>query len=82
MEQTFTENFQTRLARLEQEASELGESWSSICRGTGISRATPDRWKREVPNTVVLLDKMEAYLAEKRKQVVALGRGSVVRSVN
>lgn len=82
MDQTFTDHFQQRLAKLEKEASDLGESWSSICRGTGISRATPDRWKREVPNTVVLLDKMEAYLADKRKQVMALGRGTVVRGLN
>lgn len=82
MEQTFTDAFKDRLAKLEREAAELGETLTSVCRATGISRATPDRWRREVPNTIVLLDKMEAYLAEKRRQVVAVGRGTIVRTVN
>lgn len=67
---TFEQEFQQRLDALEDQANEIGETWTSICRGTGISRATPDRWRNSTPNTVLLLDLMEAYVAKKRKALV------------
>jgi transposase-like protein len=68
---TFEQEFQERVAALEKEALEIGETWSSICRATGISRATPDRWRAATPNTVLLLDRMAQYVAKKRAELVA-----------
>lgn len=68
---TFEAEFRDRLAALEAEAAEVGETWSSICRATGISRATPDRWRAATPNTVLLLDIMSAHVAKKRAELVA-----------
>lgn len=67
---SFEEEFQARLAGLEADAAELGETWTSICRGIGVSRATPDRWKAETPLTITLLDKMANYLSERRTSLV------------
>lgn len=68
---TFEEEFQARIEAIERDAAEIGETWSSICRATGISRATPDRWRAATPNTIVLLDTMAKYVADKRAELVA-----------
>jgi transposase-like protein len=67
---TFEQEFKRRLAAVEEQAREIGETWTSICRETGISRATPDRWRQATPNTV-LLDLVEGHVAKKRKELVA-----------
>lgn len=51
--------------------AEVGETWTSVCRETGISRATPDRWKASTPHTVELLDRVAAHVASKRAALVA-----------
>lgn len=68
---TFEDEFRQRLAAIERDAAEIGETWSSICRETGISRATPDRWKAHTPNTVLLLDAMAGFVAKRRADLVA-----------
>lgn len=68
---TFESEFRRRIESVEAQAAEIGETWSSICRETGISRATPDRWREQAPNTVVLLDRIEAYIKKKRAELVA-----------
>lgn len=68
---TFDEEFKRRLAAIERDAAEIGETWSSICRATEISRATPDRWRAATPNTILLLDRMESYVAKRRAELVA-----------
>lgn len=68
---TFETEFRERIEAIERDAAEIGETWSSICRATGISRATPDRWRAATPNTVVLLDEMAAYVARRRAELVA-----------
>lgn len=70
---TFEEEFRARLAGLEADAAELGESWSSICKGIGISRATPDRWRQATPLTIELVDRMANYLTERRSELVRRG---------
>lgn len=70
---TFEAEFHRRLAAIAADAAEIGETWTSICRATGISRATPDRWHAETPNTIALLDQMAAYVARRRAEIVAAG---------
>jgi hypothetical protein len=37
---------------------------TSICKDAGISRATPDRWKRGTPRTIEIVDQMEQIVAK------------------
>lgn len=64
--QHFADIFKGRLSKIEADAKEVGLNFTSICKEAGISRATPDRWKRSTPKTVKLIDKMEAIIAAKR----------------
>lgn len=71
---TFEDQFKARVKAIEAEAAEIGETWSSICRETGISRATPDRWRAATPHTILLLDQMQAYVARRRAELVKQAR--------
>jgi transposase-like protein len=42
-----------------------GVTLTSICRQTGISRATPDRWRKVPPKTIRLLDEMQDMINAK-----------------
>lgn len=68
---TFDDDFLARLSAIEDEAKLLGESWSSICRNNGISRATPQRWRKEIPHTVTKVAEIEQYLRSRRKELEA-----------
>jgi len=62
----FDDLFKERLARIEADAHAVGLNFTSICREAGISRATPDRWKRETPKTIEILTVMEKIVADKK----------------
>lgn len=68
---TFEVEFQARLANIKQRAEEAGVSLTSICRETGVARATPDRWLANTPNTIKLLDKLEAEVVKAEKAAAA-----------
>lgn len=65
----FEKVFQQELDKLEADAKEVGLTLTSICRDTGVSRATPDRWRKEPPKTVEILTKMQNLVAERRAQL-------------
>ena len=67
--ENFTEVFKQRFAALEKEAREVGLNLTVICKRAGISRATPDRWKREIPKTIEILGEMERILAEHKSSL-------------
>jgi len=67
---TFEAQFRDKLDEIETRAKEAGLNMTIICRETGISRATPDRWKRSLPKTVELVTAMEAVV-EKRENEIA-----------
>lgn len=64
----FVQVFHSTLDQLEADAKKEGLTLTSICRDTGVSRATPDRWRKEVPKTVELLARMQGIVAAKRVQ--------------
>ncbi len=68
----FEQDFFAALDKLEVDAKAVGLNLTSICKETGVSRATPGRWRREVPMTVQLLKQMQAVVAKKE----AAGVGS------
>jgi len=65
---TFEDVFRQRVAKIESDARAVGLNFTSICKEAGISRATPDRWKRATPNTVSIVTRMEEIVARKRAE--------------
>ena len=60
----YIKDFYAELDQLEKDAAAVGMTITSICKATGISRATPDRWRRETPTTVMLLQKMQQVVRD------------------
>jgi hypothetical protein len=65
---TFEDVFRSRVAKIEADARAVGLNFTSICKEAGISRATPDRWKRATPNTISIVTRMEEIVARKRAE--------------
>lgn len=68
----FDDEFKRRIASIEADAKTVGLNFTSICKEAGISRATPDRWKRETPKTVQIVAKMEAIVAKRKAELPPL----------
>lgn len=64
----FSTVFLERLNDVERRALHAGTSLTAVCKGIGISRATPDRWRHEVPRTIEIVDEMERWLDEVEKK--------------
>lgn len=65
----FTDAFKKRVAEIEAEAHAVGLNFTSICKAAGISRATPDRWKRETPKTIRIITLMEEAIAKRKAEL-------------
>jgi len=65
----FEQVFHQTIDKLEEDAKAVGLTFTSICRDTGVSRATPDRWRKKVPNTVKILSEMQSVVAERQAQL-------------
>lgn len=65
----FEKVFRDTLDKLEVDAKEVGLTLTSICRSTGVSRATPDRWRKQPPNTVEILTKMQGVVVAERERL-------------
>lgn len=61
---TFGQVFSERIDKIEGDAKASGINMTVVCREAGISRATPDRWRRKLPKTIEIIDKMEKVVAE------------------
>lgn len=61
----FVEVFRDAVDQLGVDARAAGTNLTEVCREMRISRATPDRWKREVPMTVNLLAQMQKLIRDK-----------------
>ena len=67
MAKNFVGTFQAEVAKIESDAKKVGLNMTSVCRELGVSRATPDRWKREIPMTVQLVARMQGVVAAEAK---------------
>lgn len=56
---TFEQEFRSRLDNILERGKAVGLSVTAICKNTGIARATPDRWRKDAPLSVKLVDRME-----------------------
>lgn len=61
---TFGEVFRERIDKVVEDAKAAGINLTVVCKGAGVSRATPDRWRRKLPKTIEIVDKMEKVVAE------------------
>jgi hypothetical protein len=60
--QTFSKGFLENLNDLERRALQAGTNLTAASKKIGISRSTPDRWRRKVPKTLKILDQLEAFI--------------------
>ncbi len=65
---TMQELFNEKLSRIYQRALDADISVSLICKKSGVSRATPDRWRKSPPLSIALIDKMEEVLIAEEKE--------------
>jgi len=63
--------FRERVTRIEDEAKRIGLNFTSICKEAGISRATPDRWRKESPKTIRLVERMEEIVERHKAEYTA-----------
>ena len=63
--------FKDLLRQIEADAKAVGLKWTAICKEAGLSRATPDRWKKKTPNTVALVTKIEEIVARHKTEDAA-----------
>jgi transposase-like protein len=61
---SFSDEFKSAIADIETRAAACGENWSTLCKRAGISRTTPDRWRKNDPATVRAVSKVQSILAE------------------
>ena len=59
---SFEAEFYRRLDSIIERGSVVGLTLTHICREAGIARATPDRWEKNAPLTVRLIDKIEGIV--------------------
>lgn len=64
---TFTDEFRKRITAIEADAKACGLNWTSICKEAGLSRATPDRWKKKTPKTVEVVTQVEQIVARHKQ---------------
>jgi transcriptional regulator with XRE-family HTH domain len=67
---TFESEFYRRVEMIKRRAKQAGTNLTQLCKTTGISRTTPERWEQRVPKSIKILDQMlEALLdAERAKE--------------
>lgn len=65
---SFEDVFRKRIEKIEADARTVGLNFTSICKEAGISRATPDRWKRSTPKTIEIVQRMENIVASHRAE--------------
>lgn len=66
---TYVDEFKERVAKIESDAVAVGLNLTVICKEAGISRATPDRWRKKTPKTVLLIKKLEGIIEKHREEL-------------
>lgn len=63
MSESITNLFYAALDDIQAQAESRGMTMTSICRDLGVSRATPDRWRKQPPKTIELMEQMQRIAA-------------------
>lgn len=67
-ETPFSKLFHDHLDEIERRALKVKSNLTEVCRDIHISRSTPDRWRRETPRTIKIIDKIDARVTALEKQ--------------
>lgn len=74
---TFKQVFDDALDAIEADAKAHGINLTQICAATGISRATPSRWKVKPPKTIKLVTVLQQELERAKQEKVKAERGRI-----
>lgn len=66
----FSDVFRDALDKIETDARKVDLNLTQLCKMTGISRATPDRWRKKMPKTIELIDEMQDIIVAERDRTV------------
>ena len=65
----FRDAFYKYLNDIEHRAHAVGLTMTDLCRESGVARATPDRWRKNLPKTIQNVCDLEAIVIKsERKQ--------------
>lgn len=64
---TFEQEFRRRLDDIIERSKAVGITVTELCKRTKTARATPDRWSKDAPLSIKLVDKLEAEVAAAEK---------------
>lgn len=68
---SFSEEFSARLKDLERRAKAAGSNITQICKRSGVSRATYERWCFRPPQTVAKVNDLEAEVERVEREAAA-----------
>lgn len=80
---TFEDEFRERYESIVSRGNKIGFTVTHICRETSIARATPERWRKRTPKTILLIDQMDKAVtkAEKAYALAEISRKAARDSV-
>lgn len=58
----FSALFKRRVRRIEERARAAGSNITDLCRRSEVARVTVERWRKEAPKTIEIIDQLEAEL--------------------
>lgn len=86
MEESFSKEFYRRVEDLKKRAQAAGTNITALCRESGVSRTTPERWEKRVPKSIEIVDlmyealvKIEKAHEEERKRFESLSPNEQAR---
>ena len=59
---SYSAEFLARLDKLEADIEMVGLTMTAVCREAKVARATPDRWRKEIPLSVEIVTRLEAVV--------------------
>lgn len=65
---SFEAEFYRRWSNIRERGRKVGLTTSHICREAEVARATPDRWEKEAPLSIKLIDKLESVVAKHERE--------------
>ena len=69
---SLSQEFRSRFAELKKRSEAAGTNITQICKSSGVSRTTPERWGKRIPKSILLFDKVFAELERIEKEQLAM----------
>lgn len=62
---TFADEFKARFEEIKVRAAALDMTVTDVCKAAHVARATPERWKKTIPMTIRIIDRMFSVIEAK-----------------